>query len=207
MRCSCRRGTRGTTMQEALVSVSILTFLAAGVFTMVQDSERMMGLSLRTTKIREMGNELMHDLHRELEQGSAARVTIDATPASHDEVRFQVPLSVNLGVVQWGAFEVNPVTGVRTDHADHTIVYALRAAAGQQELVRRVLDPAAAQVGADQVLLSEVDNAIPGGAKGLTARLNGEILALELRQRRLSTDPARHDDTVRTHVTTVKLRN
>jgi prepilin-type N-terminal cleavage/methylation domain-containing protein len=197
------RSQRGYTLQESLVSAAVLGILAAGVFGMIQDSEKLLDLSLRTGKVRELGTEITRDLHHELGQARAASVTIDTRAVTHDEVAYRVPLQVTAGTVDWGAIQF---TDPPTPLSNHTCHLLVRQKGLDYELVRRILDPAGAPVGADSVLLRGLDPPVAGN-KSMTVTLSGRLLTIQVRLRRRSDDPNSAGDTIKTHSTTVRLRN
>ena len=199
----------GMTLHESIVSVAIFVSICGALFTLMAEADSVFGTSISTSRARAQTSSTLRFLRREIEQASAATLTIDNTPANHDELRLQVPLQFTAGAVVWGAWR--EIGGVRQDFPGHTLVYFLEPQPGnvqRMQLVRRILDPGGLVIGQDEILQAGVDDLDPLAGKGFGVTRNNNIVSVQLRLRQpTSRAGGGQFDVIRQSTATVRLRS
>lgn len=209
MRRSQRRRERGFTLIEMVIVSGVFGVLATGIFSLLEDANGVYQTTLRSSMARRHCTSVSNGLATEIACANPANLAVDASHPEGDRVTLQLPLSVTNAVVTWGATEHLDRSG--TPEAGAFVTYRLvqdPARSRLWDLVRHVVDAAGNSLGADEVLVSDVDAVDVRRGKGFQVVRNGDLVTLALRVRIAADDAGvGTDDVIRSHQVTVKLRN
>ncbi len=202
-----QRARHGHTMVETMVSVGVFAFVAGTTLALIHETSGVVASSFESGVARRHCSDVTDVLSAELSAANPATLVIDSTHSEGDQLQLQAPLGVAAGAVTWGA--VSRADGTRAELAGGLSTILL-VPVGQSSplyrLVRRLTDAQGVAIGADEVLVEDVDGPDHKLGKGFTVTRSGDppnprgnLLTLQVRVCK--------SDGVRSRTIVIRLRN
>lgn len=173
----------GYTAIEMLIATTVFLLVVGGGMAAVHHGGDAWSTIVQTTSIQSSSRSAIQQVVDELRQ--AAAIDVDTTDPLGDILRFQLPLSVNNGIVTWGARDYRQASNqIPGGYVAYRVVNKVHPAGRQAlTLVRQILDENLKPQGSDLLVARHIDDLLKGH-KGFAINQTGDLYQVTIRLHR-----------------------